>query len=262
LGRGLLVLRLWVSGLLSWVALLPVISEALPYDGRGLALAWAVALALLWWPRLSRTSWIPLFALLLGLCIGVWRWADGSFADAFSEPLGVAIALVLVWGIARALNHMERWPRPEARPGTTDPMFREVCRARRYDRALSLLALELRKDQPTRAGGTAEVAALLREATRDHDLVSEREGHLLAAFPEIGTGELPALTARIEALVHERLGVALRIGSASFREDAITYDALVRQSFEALERTPPVPEVRGEDAGEMHQPRPGHARVA
>jgi hypothetical protein len=218
----------------------------LPYDGVALGLAWAAALALLWWPRLSRTP----FALLLAAIPGLW-------IGEFGQALGLGVAVVLVWAIARELNRLEDGSQDlQARPAATaDPVFREVCRARRYDRPLALMALQV----PVK---TADVAALLREATREPDLVTEHGRYLLATFPEIGAREIPALAERIEKLVNERLGLAVRIGSAAFRDDAITYDALIRVAFEGLEDDPLVPGGRREDTGEPHRRSPDHAQVA
>jgi glycosyltransferase involved in cell wall biosynthesis len=180
----------------------------------------------------------PVLLILPALPVGAALWSGGRLSGASLEAIDIAVTIALVWGVARSLDELQRSAERGASDtwdGFSEVLYRSVLRARRYGRTISLLAIEPGGSPADREVTSADVAALLLQATRDFDLVAERDGCLFAAFPEIGAAEREPLIARLESLVHEQLGLELRFGSACFPEDAITSEALIDHALADLD---------------------------
>jgi hypothetical protein len=133
-------------------------------------------------------------------------------------------------------------------------MFREVRRARRHERPLSLLAVSARGAQPPPALAQVleearregldrfvglKTKALLDEQTAGSAVIAEREGHFLVLLPEAERQEAERVAKRLEQAASERHGIALHFGIASFPHQEITFDKLLETAeteLRALER--------------------------
>lgn len=122
---------------------------------------------------------------------------------------------------------------------------RELRRARRYERPLSLVILSLDRHAPQSANGSAHVAgpdpsivqqlqffhvgALLRDTLRETDLagyVAETQ-EFVAMLPE-GDVDAAARTAgRINERLADRMTVRLRTGAAAYPDGGLTLDDLM-----------------------------------
>jgi hypothetical protein len=121
-------------------------------------------------------------------------------------------------------------------------MFREVRRARRHERPLSLLAVSASGSQPPAALAQIleearresldrfvglKTKALLDEQTAGSAVIAEREGHFLVLLPEAERQEAEQVATRLAQVATERHGIALRFGIASFPHQEITFDKLL-----------------------------------
>jgi hypothetical protein len=138
-------------------------------------------------------------------------------------------------------------------------MFREVRRARRYERPLSMLAvsaalsqapiaiaelLEQARRESLDRYARARLAALLDEETAGSTLIADRGDHFLLLLPETGANEAEQVAKRIERAAAEQHGMSVRFGMASFPHQEITFDKLLETAesgLRAVERTTPSP---------------------
>jgi hypothetical protein len=253
------------AAVIGWVVCLTELdrsSDLFAIGASGYAIA-ASAVLLLVVPPLRRTSiaWVlaiafPLFAAL--------ELASGSLSpraavESLLEFAGAAVTLVLASRLARRLALAEDLVsdlavgplRADAEPfsRTQGEMFREVRRARRYERPLSLLAvsaaalqappavaqlLEQARRESLFRYGRAKLAALLDEQTAGSTVIADRGDHFLLLLPETGAQEAEQVAKRIERVAAERHGIAVRFGIASFPHQEITFDKLLEAAESEL----------------------------
>jgi diguanylate cyclase (GGDEF)-like protein len=128
---------------------------------------------------------------------------------------------------------------------------RDLARARRYGRRLSLLAIDLDhfkqvNDRYGHAAGDAvliAVAQALIEQTREHDLVGRLGGEELAlVLPETGLEAAQQLAQRIRAHIRSlmpesdgvRIPITVSLGVAEARPDDLSVQALLKRADRAL----------------------------
>jgi len=137
---------------------------------------------------------------------------------------------------------------------TQGDMFREIRRARRHERPLSLLAVSAHGSQPPSALARLleearresmdrfvglKLRSLLDEQTAGSAVIAEREGHFLVLLPEAERQEAERVVERIGKVAAERHGIGLHFGIASFPHQEITFDKLIETAeteLRALER--------------------------
>jgi len=271
---------------IGWVVCLSELdrrSEFLQMGAAGYVLG-AASILLLLLPRLRGVStlWVLSFAFpafcLLELLIGgpiTLRSAFGSLL----EFGGAAVTLYLVSRLARGLGLAEEVLREFAigpARETAEPfsrsqgeMFREVRRARRYERPLSLLALSAGGAQmPAMLARLAEqaraesleryvagkLAMLLDEETAGSTVIADRGEHFLVLLPEASRQEAEQVAKRIERAADERHGMNVRFGIASFPHQEITLDKLLETAEAELRAV-----LRSETE---HRPEYASARLA
>ena len=76
----------------------------------------------------------------------------------------------------------------------------------------------------------SDVARTLCYKLEDYNVIARANDHFLVLLPEVTSEQLPDLIGRLRQAVAEQVGVAPRIGVASFPEDAVTFDGLVEQA--------------------------------
>jgi GGDEF domain-containing protein len=84
----------------------------------------------------------------------------------------------------------------------------------------------------------SEVARALCDELDDHNIIAHDNGHFLVLLPEVTSEELTHLVNNLREVISERVGVILQIGTASFPDDAVTFDSLVEQAMGEMEREP------------------------
>ncbi len=238
-----------------------------------------VSAAILIVPALRRihTAWLlgvsfPVFCALELLRGPLDLASAGRSLIAF---IGAAITIALAARLAHRLTLAEDalgqlaidTARETAAPfsRTQGEMFREVRRARRHERPLSLLAVSARGSQPPPALAQLldealresldrfvglKVGALLDEQTAGSAVIADRDGHFLVLLPEAERQEAERVVERLGQVAADRHGIALRFGIASFPHQELTFDKLLETAeteLRAIERSEANP--AGERAG-------------
>ncbi len=251
-------LPLRCAATIGWVICLTEIDarSSLFHLGTSAYLLLAASVAILVMPQLRRVStlWIvavsfPIFCALELLSRPLDLAAAGG---ALLEFLGVAITLVLTARLARGLTVAEDAIEeltlgPDREPAapfsrTQGEMFREVRRARRYERPLSLLAVSAGGAQPPPALAqmleearresleryvALKMGALLDEQTSSSSVIASRGKHFLVLLPESERMEAEQVAKRLGQAAAARYGMELRFGIASFPHQEITFDKLL-----------------------------------
>ena len=241
----------------------------------------AASAAILLVPALRRvnTPWVLAVAFPVFCALKLVRGPLDLLAAGQSliEFAGAAVTIVLASRLASRLALAEdalgELAFGEAPEGTAPfskaqgEMFREVRRARRHERPLSLLAVSARGSQPPPALAqlledarresldrlvNLKVGALLDEQTAGSAVIADRNGHFLLLLPEAERQEAERVARRLEQAAAGRHGIALRFGIASFPHQEITFDKLL-ETAEAELRT--LERSSTEAAGEREAPR-------
>jgi GGDEF domain-containing protein len=125
-------------------------------------------------------------------------------------------------------------------------MYREMTRARHHERPLALVAVGIEKgsiqvalDRMVRETQQAlmkqyvlsDVARRLCDELENYDVIARNNDHFLILLPELTSEQLSKMVERLTAVVSEQVGVTLRIGTASFPEDAVTFEGLVEKAI-------------------------------
>lgn len=128
-------------------------------------------------------------------------------------------------------------------------MYREIRRARRFERPLTLVAIsadgvpDVTEVHPwieeiqrasVRTYIDAKLAEVLCGQIKDCDLVSKQNGHFLLLLPESDRSSADQLVQHIRGVVAKQLGVKLNAGSASFPDQEITLTGLLDRAIREL----------------------------
>ena len=132
-------------------------------------------------------------------------------------------------------------------------MYREVRRARHHQRPLTLLAVGVEEEsiqialdrmvQEVQRAMMKQyvlsgVAKTLCAELEDYNVIAQQNNHFLALLPEVTPEKLAGLIGRLRKAVSEQVGVNLQIGTASFPEDAVTFESLVEKAVEEMDEKP------------------------
>ncbi len=273
------------AAIIGWVVAFVEIdrrSELFEIGATGYALSIA-SVVLLVIPTLRRTSILAALALAFPIFCALELLGGPidarSAASSLLEFAGAGVTIALAAALARRLALAEEVLREFALGPAREPiepfsrsqgeMFREVRRARRHERPLSLLAVSASGPQPSAAlAGLLEearresidryvagkVTALLDEETSGSTVIADRGDHYLMLLPEASRPEAEQLAKRLERAAAERHGIALRFGISSFPHQEITFEKLLETAESELrevERSS-----RGEQPGAAGLPRP------
>jgi GGDEF domain-containing protein len=216
-------------------------------------------------PRLRR---VPLGVLLVGpipifLALKTWlgfRIWGTAIPLTLTEICVIALTTILARWVSSGLNEFEsaianitigqvgRLPEPFS-VGQGE-MYREVRRARHHQRPLMLMAVGVEEESiqialdrmvqevqqaMMRQYVLSGVARTLCDELEDYNIIAQRNDHFLALLPEVTSEQLTDLADRLRKTVSEQVGVALQIGTASFPEDAVTFESLVEKAVEEMD---------------------------
>jgi GGDEF domain-containing protein len=136
-------------------------------------------------------------------------------------------------------------------------IYREIRRARNYERPLALMAVAVEEksvqvalDRMVQEAqltlmkqyALSGVSKVLCEELEDCNVVVQSNGHFLIGLPEVTPEQLPSLMERLRQLVSEQVGVSLKIGAASLPQDGLTFEGLqdkaIKDMASDLERQP------------------------
>lgn len=128
-----------------------------------------------------------------------------------------------------------------------DEISKEFARSRRYDSPISVMVLKVESEdvefniQRTaeeilqgmmKRYATNKMVRLLDRELRRTDLVLERtkDNQVILVLPETSAGGTDVLADRIRSAVKEQLGIAVTAGFASFPDQALTFEDLLKQA--------------------------------
>jgi hypothetical protein len=129
-------------------------------------------------------------------------------------------------------------------------MYREVKRARHHQRPLTVMAIGVEEEsvrvaldrmvqeaQQTmmRQYVLCSVAKVLCNSLEDYNTIAQKDEHLVILLPELTLEESESLVNQLSEAVSKQVGVALKIGLASFPRDAVTSEHLVEKAIEGMD---------------------------
>lgn len=128
-------------------------------------------------------------------------------------------------------------------------LYREVRRARKFDRPLSVLALSAsNSDNPAlleqfikevqqrgiRKYIDARLAQVINSCVSDCDIVAYRDDCFFVMCPELAGDKVDMVARRLKHAAQQELGLTLNIGSANFPEEEVTLGGLLEKAEDAL----------------------------
>lgn len=219
----------------------------------------------------ARLRKVPLGVLLVGpipIFLVLKAWVKSSVWGA-SLPLTVTeicviiLTTILARWVSNGLGEFESAiahitigqvnKLPEPFSTGQGEMYREVRRARRYQRPLTLMAIGVKEesvqvalDRMVQEAQQAMmkqyvlsgVAKTLCNELEDYNIIAHRNHHFLALLPEVTPEKLTGLIEQLRRAVSEQVGVKLQVGIASFPEDAVTFESLVDKAVEGMNAKP------------------------
>ena len=275
-------LRYWTAILTIWLIFFFNIERILLASRVNLIQSYTyvfVALMLLlplMFPRLRGT----LFAILVGLSVSVFLilWYNQpilrkipllAISDVSSITLLTLIqvsAIILTSLLARQIsaslvefegvianitfNHIGARPKPFDR--AQGGMYRELKRARYYQRPLSVVALavdeaSIQANLPAvvkevqqgmmKEYVLAKVGRILDQKLHHFNAIALRDNAFVIVLPEASKAEAGETALHLEEALEEQMDITSLVGTASFPDDAITFEKLIEQALENIGQT-------------------------
>ena len=150
---------------------------------------------------------------------------------------------------AQRVLHMH-FDRPVADVGASQTqLYREVRRARKFGRPLTVLALSASnvEDAALRAQFIEEIqrrgvrkyvasrlAQVINSCVSDCDIVAYRDNCFFVMCPEVAGDKTAQVSRRLIQAARRELGLTLNIGSATFPEEEVTLGGLLERAEDAL----------------------------
>ena len=253
-------MRFLVAMLIIWLFLFYNIERlSEPIDIAGVAYTFVpiVAALTISMPRLRR---VPLWALLvmpvsvfllLKVLTGYPLWG-AAMPLTVTEVCVIAVTIILSRWVSNGVSEFENAVAritigqldAQAGPFSTGQaeMYREIRRARHYQRPLALMAvgveeksIQVALDRMVQEVQQAmmkryvlsDIAKTLCQKLEDYNVIAQTNHHFLILLPEVSSDQLAELASRLRQAVSEQVGATLQIGTASFPDDAVTFESLV-----------------------------------
>ncbi len=255
--------RFWLAILLLWLSLLfnlerlhePINLASFVYVVVGLLAAAIVVVPPMRKAALSALgTGSVLLMILLKIVLG-YEVAGPHLPLTVTEAVAILTTVVLAHQIARHTVRFEksaaevaavRWQtRPRSFDDEQTEMYRELRRARRFDRQLSVVALEPTSEalklsidrlieevrgEMVQRFIEVRLADVLQNEVHDVDLVANYEGRFILLLPETDRKHVADVVQRLAIQVERELGLQLRIGAATFPDEEVTLTGLVERA--------------------------------
>jgi GGDEF domain-containing protein len=267
-------MRLLVIMLVIWLILfysVERLSEPINISRIAYPFAPLMAVFIILVPRLHKA---PLWALLVApipvfLALKAWKgyrvWGT-AIPLTVTEICAIAVTTILAYWVSKGVSEFEHaivhitigqadeLPVPFS-TGQAE-MYREVKRARHHQRPLALMAIGVEKESIQVALDRmvqevqqvmmkryvlSEVARTLCDELEDYNVIAQSNDHFLVLLPEVTPEGVGDLACRLRKAVYEQVGITLRLGTASFPKDTVTFESLVERAVEDMEKGEPVP---------------------
>jgi GGDEF domain-containing protein len=262
--------RFWLTAILLWFFFLYNIERlSAPINIASFVYVFTIVCAVLvvLVPPLHRLAfyWPTMFVLppffILKSVLG-YQIGGSNLPITVTEICAIGISIFLAEQIVRRIDELKY----VVTSLTIDPMlkgsysfengqgqiYREIRRARNFQRPASLLAISFQKEslnvslnrfiQEAQEGAIKEyvlarLARILIEELQDTDIVAQRNEHFVALLPETNKEDVSQIIRRLEISARDRLGVELNIGASSFPEEAITFEMLLERAETEMKRS-------------------------
>ena len=268
-------MRFWVAIMIIWMFLVYSIergNDAVNITGAAYIFVPVVAVLMIAVPAMRE---IPLWVLLASqgaLFLMIKTWGATVWGSALpltvTELFIISVTASLARSVSKGVGEFEH-ALARITIGSTDAladslsngeaeMSKELKRARNHQRPLGLLAIEIENasiqavlDRMVQEAVQAmmkqyvlsDVARTLCEKLEDYDIIARHDDNFLILLPEVTSGQLFDLAGRLREVVYEETGVALKVGVASFPEDALTFENLMEKAVQGLEGSVEVEEL-------------------
>lgn len=257
-------LRFWTTILIIWLIFLFNIERInAPVNIRAYTYIF-VALVVMITLMLPQLRWLPYWSLML-LSILAFLFYKAFWSNHLiwgpALPLTVTqvSAIILTGLIARQINsglrefesvitnitfgQIGNLPKPFSE--MQKAMYQEVRRARRFQRPLSVMALKIDEQSiqvalpqtiktvqqaMMREYVFAKVSRILDTNVDDFGTISLRDNHFILVLPEKTAHDAHLLGQDLKKAIEQEIKIELQLGTASFPEEAITFEALIEQA--------------------------------
>lgn len=177
------------------------------------------------------------------------------------EFFGITLAGTLVYQVGYHLKQFEdallqilmlrRGLNVNSQQAVQEEMEREIRRARRYERPLSLVSIEPEyptskielhrylEEMTSRLGRQlikGRIAELFATQTKANDIVSYHNGKFLVLLPETDKSQAEAMASRLSKLCEDSLSLTAQTGTASFPCEELTLSGLVKRTVSPSEK--------------------------
>lgn len=156
-------------------------------------------------------------------------------------------------------------------------LYREVRRARKFGRPLTVLALSASNaDNPAllaqfveeiqRRGARkyidARLAQVINNCVSDCDIVAYRDDCFFVMCPELAGDKMDSISHRLKQAARQELGLKLNIGSATFPDEEVTLGGLLEKAEQALLGKPTPAVATPQSVPSFHQAAPASLSVS
>jgi len=266
-------LRFWIITLVVWLIFFfnierlnsPINIRSYTYIFAAIAIVVALAV-----PRLRGLPYLVI--LLIPVPLFLWFKALWSGDPILGQALPLTVtqmsAIVLTGFISvqisyglREFEHLIHnitfgyiGKQPKSFDETQESIYRELSRARRYHRPLSVVTLKLDPESVKVALPKltkevqqammqeyllAGITRILNDSVSDFGTIALRNNHFVVVLPETTEMEAPVIAQKLAVAVQEAMNIELITGSASFPHQAITFETLIEHAINAANQKGP-----------------------
>lgn len=261
-------LRFWITVLIIWLIFVfnierinsPVNIRSYTYIFVAIAAVAAII------PKTNRLSYlalilipVPSFLLFKSFGRGDSLWG-AALPLTVTQVSGIVVTGLISRQISSGLREVERLV-DEITSGyigkpaksfseAQDIIYRELRRARHHQRPLSVITLRIDEKSVDLALPKiivevqkatmneyvlAGVTRVLAQNVSDFGTIARRDNYFVVVLPETSNEEASEAATKLENIVYENLKVNLISGTASFPEQAVTFEALVNLATQAAD---------------------------
>ncbi len=262
------IIRVRVVVLICWLAVfysLERLLESVNESRFTYTIALIMVLVSLLIPHVTKLRTLLLVAIAIPPML-VYKAITGSLATNFSVPIVfmeicfISLATILALWVNSAIDEFEKsiekisignqdkYPESEAEGQAL--LYREVRRARNHQRPLTLMKVEI--DEKTidvaldrmvqeaqqimkKQYALSNVSKTLCDKLEDSDIIVQKKDYFLIILPETKPENVPGLIERLQKQVSEKVGINLKIGTASLPRDGLTLEGLLSKAAQDLQ---------------------------